>query len=313
MVGLFRHQFPDGFSERTAQTRLQLECRIGFDAAKIQRRVFVAVNLFNDEKAFVHRFENGAITFLAGAQLDVERLHGLAGLGGILHQTERSQALRRRCIDCLHRLMGGRRKPAQTFQLPQVLGVELAALVVADRPEGADGFACYVKRNQQTLFDVRCRRQQIGVAPFDVPEQQRRVAVEHVAAGAEIARRAPADVRFPCAGDGGPEKALFVSCQQTEPRRTGLEDLQNRLDQRLQDRAGRVGKRLRQRHQCAVFRRVIRRPRRSPMQFLGIQDRFQGRAANFVGIPCRCLSFVRFHDLATVRRLRGNYGNITGF
>jgi hypothetical protein len=41
---------------------------------------------------------------------------------------------------------------------------------------------------------------EIGVTSFHMPEQQRDVAIKNVAAGAEIARRAAANVRFPSTG-----------------------------------------------------------------------------------------------------------------
>ncbi len=110
-------------------------------------------------------------------------------------------------LQLLHGLVGGRGERAQAHEHPQVFVVELAGLrpiIVDDRPDRADRFALDVKRNQQALFDRRRHRQEIGVAPLGVPEQQGAVAIEHVAARAEVARRASADVRRPHAGDGRP-------------------------------------------------------------------------------------------------------------
>jgi hypothetical protein len=91
---------------------------------------------------------------------------------------------------------------------------------VGDRPNRADCFPLDIKRNEQALFDWRRDRQEIGVTPFEVPEQQRGVAVEYVTARAKVARRAAADVRFPYAGDRRPVEPfspIFLS-QQTDAR-----------------------------------------------------------------------------------------------
>jgi hypothetical protein len=62
-------------------------------------------------------------------------------------------------------------RTAQANQLPHVLGVELAAVIVGDHPYRADGFPVYVKRNEQALFGHRHRGAQIGVTPLPVTEQ----------------------------------------------------------------------------------------------------------------------------------------------
>ncbi len=105
---------------------------------------------------------------------------------------------------------------AQVGQLPQVFLVELAAIIVSNRPNRADGFAFDVERNQQGFVDSRRYRQEIGVAALDVSEQQRDVAIEHVAAGTEIAGRAAADVGNPYAGDRGPVETLAVFHQEAD-------------------------------------------------------------------------------------------------
>ena len=81
---------------------------------------------------------------------------------------------------------------------------------MGDCPEGADRFAFHVKRNQQALLARRRHGYEVGVTPFEAFEQQWAVAIEHIAARAEIARRTAADVRSPHAGDGGPVKSLAV-------------------------------------------------------------------------------------------------------
>src|SRR4029434_1330202 len=106
----------------------------------------------------------------------------------------------------------------QAFKLPEILGVELAAVIVSDRPDRADCLPLDVKRHEQALFHWRRHRQEIGVTPFEVPEQQRGIAVEHVTARAKVAWRAAADVRFPYAGDRRPVEpfsAIFFG-QQTD-------------------------------------------------------------------------------------------------
>ncbi len=108
-------------------------------------------------------------------------------------------------LDCQIR---GRCKAGQVFKLPEILGVELAAVIMGDRPDRADGFPLDVKRHEQALFDWWGDRQEIGVTPFDVPEQQRSVAIEHVTARAKVARCAAANVGFPRPANGRPVEPL---------------------------------------------------------------------------------------------------------
>jgi hypothetical protein len=65
---------------------------------------------------------------------------------------------------------------------------------MSKRPDRTESFSLDVKRNQQTLINWRW---EIGVPSFEVPEQQGAIAIKHVAAKAEIARCASADVGFP--------------------------------------------------------------------------------------------------------------------
>ena len=133
----------------------------------------------------------------------------------------------------MRRLVRRGSKPAEALELSQVLGVKLAALVVRHRPNGADRFAMDTERNEKDLYGGRRCAQQIGVTPFEVLEEQRRVAVQYVAAGSEITRRAAAHVRFPRTRDRRPVKSLFaiVRRQQTHAGRIGLKDLQDRVSQ----------------------------------------------------------------------------------
>ena len=150
--------------------------------------------------------------------------------------------------------------------MPQIFGVERAVFVVCNHPDRAHRFSASLKGNKQPLCGQGRHRQEIRVTAFEVVEQQCGVAIEHVAARAEVARRASADVRLPQARNGRPHEALFVFGQQTDACRTALEDIQQGIGQGLKHVARRVGQGLRQCHQRAVFRLVIRRPAGAPMQ-----------------------------------------------
>ena len=173
---------------------------------------------------------------------------------------------------------------------------------MGDRPDRTGCFPFQVKRNQQALFGRRRCRQKIAVTSFGVLEQLWGVTIEHVAARAKIARRSATEVRLPRAGDGRPEEALFVFAQQTDACRVGLEDVHYLLGQRLKNGARRVGQRLSQSHQRAVFRLVIRRTGRTLLQFLGAQDRFQRNKA-FAGKRGRRLRFDGFRVLFNLERI----------
>jgi hypothetical protein len=90
-------------------------------------------------------------------------------------------------LQCLVRR---RRKFNERRHDPVVFGVELATVAVRNRPNGPHRLAGDVKRDQQTFFGCRNDWHQIGVAPFEMCEQQRSILIEHVSAGPEIARRA---------------------------------------------------------------------------------------------------------------------------
>jgi hypothetical protein len=70
-----------------------------------------------------------------------------------------------------------------------------------------------------------------------VREQHRNVAVEHIAARAEIARGAAPEVWLPRAGSGWPVEPFFVFRQQTQASGIGLHDRQDFLGERLQNGA----------------------------------------------------------------------------
>ena len=105
-----------------------------------------------------------------------------------------------------------------------------------DRPDGPDRLAGDVKRDQQAFFGCRNYWQQIGVAPFEVSEQQGAILIKHVSAGPEIARRPTSDVRIPRAGDSWPIKPLAanirrftISRQQAKAGRITLRNIQDRF------------------------------------------------------------------------------------
>ncbi len=100
-----------------------------------------------------------------------------------------------------------------------------------DRPDGSDGFAGDVKRNQQAFFGCRNDWQQIGVTPLEMSEQQGTVLIKHVSAGAEIARGPTSDVRIPHARDSWPIEpfASIVLRQQAKASRVTPGDIQDRF------------------------------------------------------------------------------------
>src|SRR5712672_1883078 len=178
-------------------------------------------------------------------------------------------------------LVGGGGERSEGAEKPLILRVELAALIVGDGPDGADGFAFDVKGNEQAFLDRRSDGLEIGVTPFKVSEQERYVAIQHVAAGAEIARRAAADVGFPYAGNGRPVEALsaVVGRKETEAGRVGLKNLKDGIGQHLKNRTRGLGQGMGQAHESAVLLLVIGRTRRATMQFLCAQNRFQRDSA----------------------------------
>ena len=111
---------------------------------------------------------------------------------------------------------------ASVVDLPEPVGP-----VTSTRPRGF--YKC--ERNEETFLDSRGYRQEIGIPPFEVPEQQGSVTVKHVATRTELARRAAADVGLPDAGDSRPVKLFpaVVLCQQTDSCGVCGEDLQNRV------------------------------------------------------------------------------------
>ena len=194
-------------------------------------------------------------------------LRGVLALMGLLAER----------VQLLYSLVGGRGERAQAHEHPQVFTVELAAIIMRDRPDRADRFPLDIERNQQALFDRRRHRQKIGVAPLEVPEQQGTVAIEHVAARAEVARRASADVRLPHAGDRRPVEPFSIFRHEADPGRVGLEHLQDRVGQCLKNGARRIGQRLCQRYQRTALPLIVRRTRWPAVQLLGVENRFQRR------------------------------------
>ena len=116
------------------------------------------------------------------------------------------------------------------------------------RPYGSDRLAGDVKRDQQAFFGRRTDWHQIGVAPFEMSEQQGTILIEHVSAGAEIARGPTSDVGIPHAGDGWPIEPFAVNVrrfaiprQQAKASGVTLGNIQDRFSQCLKNGARRVG------------------------------------------------------------------------
>src|SRR4029077_1123791 len=99
----------------------------------------------------------------------------------------------------------------ETGHDPVIFCIELATVAVHDRPDGSDRLAGNVKRDQQAFFGCRIYWQQIGVAQFEMSEQQGTISIKHVSAGAEIARGPTSDVRIPHAGDSWPIEPLAAN------------------------------------------------------------------------------------------------------
>ena len=147
------------------------------------------------------------------------------------------------------RLVRGGCQRAEALQLAQIFGVKGPGSVMRNRPECADRLSLNVKRNQQALFSGGHRRAEGCVAPFEVLEQKWRVQIEYITARTELARRADPDVRRPRAGDCWREDVLRVGGQQAHACGVGVEHVENRLGQLLQNRLRRVSHCLSQRQQ----------------------------------------------------------------
>ena len=104
------------------------------------------------------------------AHLEVRRVGGIREFMQA-HRPEQQRLIHRdRPALELRRLVGRRGKRAHAEKLPQILSVELAAVIVGDHPDRADRFPLDVKWNQQAFFDRRRHRLEIGVTPFGVLE-----------------------------------------------------------------------------------------------------------------------------------------------
>src|SRR5437016_14440777 len=94
------------------------------------------------------------------------------------------------------------RLPEQREQNPRYqYATETGACI---RPNRTSRFPLDIKWDQQALFDRRCQRHEVIVAPLDVAEHERGVAIEHITAGTEVAARPSAYRRLPHTGDRGP-------------------------------------------------------------------------------------------------------------
>jgi hypothetical protein len=113
-------------------------------------------------------------------------------------------------------LIGRRRETAHTFEQPQILVIKFAKIVVGNRPNRTDRLPVDVERYEQSLVGKGRCHPQIWVSPFPMREEHWPVVIEHIAAWAEIAWRAPADVRSPRARNRSPIEFRRVFRQQTE-------------------------------------------------------------------------------------------------
>ena len=119
-------------------------------------------------------------------------------------------------VDGLERLIRSGGECAQAGHEPLIFRVELATIIVHDRPYGPDCFAAEVEWNNESLYGRRRDGSEIGVTALGVPHEQWHITIEYVSAGTEIARTAAADMRCPSACEGWPIESLLIGGQQTD-------------------------------------------------------------------------------------------------
>jgi hypothetical protein len=139
---------------------------------------------------------------------------------------------------------------------------------MSDGPYRTDGFPLNVKRGEETLFDEGGHGTKIAVTQLDAFHHEGNVAVEHVAAGAKIARGAATDVGFPNAGDRRPVEAFFIPGQEADAGGAGLENIEDGVCQRLKDGLRRIGEGLGESDKGTVFGFIIRGPGGATIQFV---------------------------------------------
>jgi hypothetical protein len=96
---------------------------------------------------------------------------------------------------------------------------------------------------------------------FQHGEKEAAVPVKDIAAGAEVLRRAAADVAFPGAGDRRPIKSLtaVIFGQRADAGGSAPADLERRVGKFLKDRRRRISEGDRERHQRSIFLFMVRR------------------------------------------------------
>ena len=94
------------------------------------------------------------------------------------------------------------------FQYARVVAVVPSDTNSAGAPDGDAG---HVKRYQQAFFNGGGDTFKIGVVSLWLSEQQRSIAIEYFAAGAEVAGYAAANVAAPGACNRGPVEAGAIA------------------------------------------------------------------------------------------------------
>src|SRR5688572_22516474 len=109
-------------------------------------------------------------------------------------------------------------------------------VAVHDCPNGSNSLAGNVKGHEQAFFSCRNYWQQIGVAPFEMSEQQSSILIKYVSARAEIARGPTSDVRIPRARDSRPIESFAANVrrfaifrQQAKASGVTLRNIQDRF------------------------------------------------------------------------------------
>ena len=132
-------------------------------------------------------------------------------------------------------LIARRGEPAQPFEQPTILPVELAIRIMRDDPQGADRLALVEEGHQQQFVN---RRLDITVPeePCRMLEQLHRPPRDHDAAGAGVDRHDPTAKPCPCPGQRDPLElvAAIFGVQQADPGGPGNPLRDDMVAQRLQ-------------------------------------------------------------------------------
>ncbi len=227
------------------------------------------------------RADQVAVALLAGAQ----RVVGLAALRDLVF--EHAVVLRQHARAFLGRLLqfapalgrfierddglvGGGREVGQVAQHARILGIEFAVGAMADHPYRAHRAALGRPRHEQVFDHRRVEAGHRREAALAVPHEHGLIAVDYDAAWTDVesdraakmvreqpGRRVPAEVAVP---------VLFL--EEADAGRTGVAQFEHQFGECPGD-AVRIGGQLAgERSHRAVFRRVVGRPARTPLQFL---------------------------------------------